>query len=67
MKIKFHKKENQGEMEIEVPVEMVKISYDKILKDVSKKINIKGFRKGKAPISIIESNINKEALYKDVI
>ncbi|MGI6119753.1 MAG: trigger factor, partial [Desulfosporosinus sp.] len=36
-------------------------------KNISKKVNIPGFRKGKAPRRIVELHVGKEALYNDAL
>ncbi len=45
---------NRKEMEILVPVEEVRKAADAIYRDISKNVNIKGFRKGKAPRNVIK-------------
>ncbi len=59
---KTEKKENsQMLLTLTFPKEEIKAKYDEKLKEIQKEIIIKGFRKGKAPISLIE------AKYKDAI
>ncbi len=55
------------ELEFSVPWNKVKIAYDKTLEEVAKNIELKGFRKGKAPKNIVEKNVDKQALYEEAI
>lgn len=41
--------------------------YQKILKDFQKVTEIAGFRKGKAPLKLIEEKIGKQAIYQKII
>ncbi|MDD4601851.1 Trigger factor [bioreactor metagenome] len=49
-------------LEIEVPQEKVAKALDNAYHKLANKVNIPGFRKGKAPRKVIESRIGKEAL-----
>jgi len=49
----------QRRLHVEVPAEMVKDAFSKIYNDIQKQVEIKGFRKGKAPIATIKT------MYKD--
>lgn len=53
-------------LEVEVEVEKVKTAFDKAYRQLAKKVNIPGFRKGKAPKNIIQSYYGKEVVYEDV-
>ena len=55
------------ELEFSIPWNTVKKTYDETLKKAAESAEIKGFRKGKAPISIIEKNIDKQKLYNEVL
>lgn len=55
------------ELTITIPLKRVKTSYDEVLKKQAAKIEIKGFRKGKAPSKLIEQKIGKNALYEEVL
>lgn len=44
----------------------IKSSYDRVVKEIAKKTKIKGFRPGKAPISILEKHLDKEKIYAQV-
>lgn len=58
---------NRYELEISVDAETFKAAYDKAFRQNSRKINIPGFRKGKAPQSIIEKYYGKEAFFEDAL
>ena len=55
------------ELEFAIPWKKVKISYDKILREFVKTAEIKGFRKGKAPLKMVEKEIDKGKLYGEII
>lgn len=55
------------ELTITIPLKRVKASYDEVLKKQAAKIEIKGFRKGKAPPKLVEQKIGKNALYEEVL
>ncbi len=49
----------QRKLNVEVPAETVKNAFSKVYNDIQKQVEIKGFRKGKAPIATIKT------MYKD--
>jgi len=55
------------ELEFAVDSPTAKKTYDQVLKKVSQETEIKGFRKGKAPIKIVEQNVDKQKLYEEVL
>lgn len=67
MSSKVEKTKNANEVKIEVTVEASK--FDEAIKRVyfqsAKYFNIPGFRKGKAPIQIVEKYYGKEIFYED--
>jgi len=67
MSSKVEKTENANEVKIEITVEASK--FDEAIKRVyfqsAKYFNIPGFRKGKAPIQIVEKYYGKEIFYED--
>lgn len=52
-------------LEIEVPVEEVNSAYATAYRNIAKKVNIPGFRKGKAPKQILNMHIGKEAIKEE--
>lgn len=68
MNVKLEKKEkNIVELEIEVDAEVFEEGLEKSFKKNAKKFNIPGFRKGKAPRSIVERYYGPEVLYEDAL
>lgn len=60
----------QRKLNIEVPSATVQTSFDRIFNDIQKDVTIKGFRKGKAPLSTIKSMYNgriKQDVAQDLI
>ena len=67
MKSKVEKTKNANEIKLEITIEAEK--FDEAIKKVyfksAKYISIPGFRKGKAPIQIVEKYYGKEIFYED--
>ncbi|MBR3163356.1 MAG: trigger factor [Clostridia bacterium] len=67
MNSKVEKTENKNEVKLEITVEASK--FDDAMKKVyfksAKYFNIPGFRKGKAPMNIVEKYYGKEIFYED--
>ena len=67
MSIKVEKTDNKNELKLEFTVEAQK--FDETMKKVYfktvKYFNIPGFRKGKAPMNIIERYYGKKIFYED--
>ena len=67
MNCKVEKTENANEVKLELTVEAAK--FDEAIKKVyfksAKYFNIPGFRKGKAPMNIVEKYYGKEIFYED--
>ncbi|MCB0370845.1 MAG: trigger factor, partial [Bdellovibrionales bacterium] len=60
----------QRKLKVEVPSAVVQTSFDRIFNDIQKDVTIKGFRKGKAPLSTIKSLYNgkvKQDVVQDLI
>lgn len=55
------------ELEIEIPWSEIKTTYDEYLDAVTKDAEVEGFRKGKAPKSLVEEKVDKNKLYEEVI
>jgi len=56
---------NKVKIEITVPAAEFEVGIDQAFKKNASKINIAGFRKGKAPRNIIEKMYGKEIMYED--
>lgn len=58
---------NTVELEITIPWTDIKNTYDQFLSEVTKDSEIEGFRKGKAPKSLVEEKIDKSKVYEEVV
>jgi len=67
MKCKVEKTENANEVKLEITVEAEKFenAMKKVYFQNCKYFNIPGFRKGKAPMAIVEKYYGKEIFYED--
>ena len=67
MNCKVEKTKNANEVKLEITVDATK--FDEAIKKVyfksAKYFNIPGFRKGKAPMQIVEKYYGKEIFYED--
>lgn len=52
---------------VTVPNEKVKKTYEKLMTDIVKNAEVRGFRKGQAPRNIVEEQTNVSKLYGDII
>jgi len=55
------------ELTITVPKKRVSEAYQKTLRQLAKDAEIKGFRKGKAPLKKVEETIGKTKIYEEVL
>jgi len=55
------------ELVFTIPWAQVKKAYDQALKELAGQTTIKGFRQGKAPISLVEKNTDKQKLYQKIL
>ena len=55
------------ELEIRIPWEEIKTSYEKILDRVISESELPGFRKGKAPKDLVIKDQNRSKLYEEVV
>ena len=67
MSVKIEKTENNNELKLEFTIEAKK--FDEGMKKVyaksAKYFNIPGFRKGKAPMAVVEKHYGAEIFYED--
>lgn len=55
------------ELTITIPTSRVKAAYQKTLMQLAGKAEIKGFRKGKAPLKLVEEKIGQQTLNEEVL
>lgn len=53
--------------EITIPWKEVQKAYDLALKDIASTVEMKGFRKGKAPIKLVEEKVGKTKIYEESV
>ncbi len=58
---------NTFEILLSIPKEDIQTEYDKVFEKHHAELQVEGFRKGKAPRSIAEKMISKDAVYKDLL
>lgn len=58
---------SQVALTIEVPSEEVEAAFEKVIRKLSQKAKIQGFRPGKAPRSVVEARLGPEAIREEVI
>lgn len=58
---------NMVKLDIEIDADIAEKEYNKACKRLSQRINIPGFRKGKAPRAILEKNIGAENIKRDAL
>lgn len=68
MKVNVEKQENNTvQLSIEIEPEVAVQEYNKACRRYSERVNIPGFRKGKAPRAMIEKHVGVENIQQDVI
>lgn len=60
-------KDGSVKFEITIKSDAIKESYNKNLAKLAESVEIKGFRKGKAPTNLVEKQIDKNKLYSHVL
>jgi FKBP-type peptidyl-prolyl cis-trans isomerase (trigger factor) len=55
------------ELEFTIPWEQVKKAYRQALKKLAQEAKVKGFRKGKAPLDVVEKEVDQGKVYGEVI
>ena len=68
MEVNVKELENsQVELEITVPAAELDKAYEAAYKKVAAKVNIPGFRKGKAPKKIVERTVGQEYILDEAV
>jgi len=55
------------EIEIIIPWDEIKSTYDTVFEEIAKETEVPGFRKGKAPKNLLEKKLDKTKIYEEVI
>jgi len=55
------------ELTITIPWSKINESYQKVLTNTASETTIKGFRKGKAPLKMVEEKVTKQHLYEETL
>lgn len=58
---------NLVKLEIIIDAQVAEKEYSKACKKISESINIAGFRKGKAPMNVVEKHVGEQAVQREVI
>lgn len=58
---------NLGEIKVEFETEEWKAAQDKALKKLAKRVNIPGFRAGKAPLAMVKKQVSTMAILQDAM
>jgi len=60
---------NDGSIKLTIKInkDKIKSAYGKVIVESAKHVEIKGFRKGKAPIKMVEASLDKSKIYSRVI
>jgi len=53
-------------LNLEIKVEDIRQEYQKTLKSIQLNFETKGFRKGKAPLDVVESQISPQKIFEEV-
>lgn len=62
---KQEKPKSEVELTVVISQEEVKKAYGVALKRIAENVEIKGFRKGKAPVNLVEKEIDKKVIYEE--
>jgi trigger factor len=59
--------ESRVRLEVEVPKEDVEHALEHAASDIAASLRIPGFRKGKAPIRVVQARVGREALWEEAV
>jgi FKBP-type peptidyl-prolyl cis-trans isomerase (trigger factor) len=62
-----HLPKSQIEVSLEITPEEIAASYKKTLQKFVGSTQVKGFRKGKAPVAMVEATVGRDRLYEDAL
>jgi trigger factor len=55
------------QMDIEIPAELAKQEFNKACKRIGQRVNVPGFRRGKAPLRMIEKSVGTDAIKQEAL
>lgn len=58
---------NEVQLDIQVDSQKSSLEYEKACKKLAKRVNVPGFRAGKAPKNILEKHVGKESIQREVL
>ncbi len=68
MKVEVRKEpQSRAVLEVELPSEDLARSVDQAVKRLNQRVNVPGFRRGKAPRGLLERVVGKEAIYEEAV
>lgn len=68
MKAEIEKKEkNQVVIKVEIPAEHAQQEYNKACRRIGQRVNVPGFRRGKAPLKMIEKTVGVDRIKQDAL
>ncbi|MEI6509393.1 MAG: trigger factor [bacterium] len=67
MEIVTSRQDHQIEAKLEVPFEKVAATMQQIAQSYANRVNIPGFRRGKAPLNLVKAHIGEEQIREDAV
>ncbi len=67
METEIKELEHQIELKVTLPTEQVDAAIQKTLRRLSERVNIAGFRRGKAPLGMVRTHVGEERLREDAL
>src|SRR2546426_10481888 len=68
MKVEFRREApSRAVLEVELPPEAVSQGMERALAQLNRRVEIRGFRRGKAPRTLLERYVGKDAIYEEAV
>src|SRR2546428_13805415 len=68
MKVEFRREApSRAVLEVELPPEAVSQGMERALAQLNRRVEIRGFRRGKAPKTLLERYVGKDAIYEEAV
>ncbi len=67
MQVSVKKEGSKVSLEIEAPADVVEEAYQKAYKSIVRRVNIPGFRRGKAPLYLVERHVGEDVIKDEAI